>query len=80
MKLFIVLLTGAFMLATGTSDVFAKKKEKVQTEAKSDTVRTASKKRNTQYPRLFKNKRVVTKKGAAISLSGVSRGAEEPLN
>lgn len=44
MKLFIVLLTGAFMLATGTSDVFAKKKEKVQTEAKSDTVRTASKK------------------------------------
>ena len=63
MKLFIVLLTGAFMLATGTSDVFAKKKEKVQTEAKSDTVRTASKKRNTQYPRLFKNKRVVTKKG-----------------
>lgn len=26
MKLFIVLLTGAFMLATGTSDVFAKKK------------------------------------------------------
>ena len=50
MKLFIVLLTGAFMLATGTSDVFAKKKEKVQTEAKSDTVRTASKKRNTQYP------------------------------
>ena len=27
MKLFIVLLTGAFMLATGTSDVFAKKKE-----------------------------------------------------
>ena len=40
MKLFIVLLTGAFMLATGTSDVFAKKKEKVQTEAKSDTVRT----------------------------------------
>lgn len=63
MKLFIVLLTGAFMLATGTSDVFAKKKEKVQTEAKSDTVQTASKKRNTQYPRLFKNKRVVTKKG-----------------
>lgn len=63
MKLFIVLLTGAFMLATGTSDVFAKKKEKVQTEAKSDTVQTVSKKRNTQYPRLFKNKRVVTKKG-----------------
>ena len=51
MKLFIVLLTGAFMLATGTSDVFAKKKEKVQTEAKSDTVQTVSKKRNTQYPR-----------------------------
>lgn len=25
MKLFIVLLTGAFMLATGTSDVFANK-------------------------------------------------------
>lgn len=44
MKLFIVLLTGAFMLATGTSDVFAKKKEKVQTEAKSDTVQTVSKK------------------------------------
>ena len=63
MKLFIVLLTGAFMLATGTSDVFAKKKEKVQIEAKSDTVQTAPKKRNTQYPRLFRNKRVVTKKG-----------------
>lgn len=45
MKLFIVLLTGAFMLATGTSDVFAKKKEKVQTEAKSDTVQTVSKKK-----------------------------------
>lgn len=44
MKLFIVLLTGAFMLATGTSDVFAKKKEKVQIEAKSDTVQTAPKK------------------------------------
>ena len=28
MKLFIVLLTGAFMLATGTSDVFAKKKRR----------------------------------------------------
>ncbi len=28
MKLFIVLLTGAFMLATGTSDVFAKKRRK----------------------------------------------------
>lgn len=63
MKLFIVLLTGAFMLAAGTSDVFARKKEKVQTEAKSDTVQTVSRKRNTQYPRLFKNKRVVTKKG-----------------
>lgn len=29
MKLFIVLLTGAFMLATGTSDVFAKNYAKI---------------------------------------------------
>lgn len=43
--------------------MFCQEKEKVQTEAKSDTVQTVSKKRNTQYPRLFKNKRVVTKKG-----------------
>ena len=50
MKLFIVLLTGAFMLATGTSDVFAKKKEKVQTEVKSDTVQTTSKKKEYSIP------------------------------
>lgn len=64
MKLIIILLAGVFMLTTGSSEAFARKKNQTKNEkVVTDSLKTPAKKRNTQYPRLFRNKKVVTKKG-----------------